>query len=159
MNTTSSFNASERGRKHKAGLQAQTRHLRVNRCDASKTALYLCLYLCYHPGLNLRHKETSKKPWVQETFHARIPVKLTQKTYFILEGKHVVGSARQYPVNTEGQLSTRIEYVYKNTQVLIDDTVFTPPTWRRACYFNVVIRSTRNSSRLHAKELPSPSVI
>ena len=24
-----------------------TRHLRVNRCDASKTALYLCLYLCY----------------------------------------------------------------------------------------------------------------
>ena len=60
--------------------------------------------LCsHHPGLNLRHKETSKIPWVQETFQA----------YFILECKHAVGLARQYPVNTEGQPSTRIEYVYK----------------------------------------------
>ena len=62
------------------------------------------LVLCsHHPGLNLRHKETSKIPWVQETFQA----------YFILECKHAVGLAQQYPANTEGQPSTRIEYVYK----------------------------------------------
>ena len=41
--------------------------------------VFVLLLCSHHPGLNLRQKETSKIPWVQETFHARLPLTLAQK--------------------------------------------------------------------------------
>lgn len=57
--------------------------------------VFVLLLCSHHPGLNLRHKETSKIPWVQETFHARLPLTLTQKNvlYFRMQTRRWLGSA------------------------------------------------------------------
>ena len=48
LNTASSFNASERRKKHKASLQAQHKTLTGEPVQRKQNrALYLCLYFCY----------------------------------------------------------------------------------------------------------------